>query len=311
MKIKILQSGILFGLKKQRSNQHKDNEGRFLIAFFPMLWMFLFFLIPMFIILKISFAEMQFSMPPFSKVFSCIGSYLIEIKINFKNYVNFLANYYYIIAFKNSIVLSVTATAICFLLGYPMAYGIHNANNKLKSILLLLVSFPFWTSFLIRVYAWMNLLSINGAVNTALIKLGIINTPIQFIGNYYMVCLGLVFCYLPFMIFPVYSVMEKVDRSYIESALDLGCSRSKAFWSITFPLTYSGIFSGTILVFATTIGEFIIPELLGGSRVITFGRVLWNEFFTNLDWPMACAFSVIMMFFIILPIFFIQKKAKI
>lgn len=311
MKIKILQSSIIFGLKKQRFKRHKDNEKQFLVAFFPLIWMSLFFLIPMLIILKISFSEMQFSMPPFTKVFNCIGSYLIEIKINFKNYINFFSNHYYIAAFKNSIILSLTSTIICLLLGFPMAYGIHNSNKKIKSILLLLVSLPFWTSFLIRVYAWMNLLSINGIVNTILIKWGIINTPIQFVGNYYMVCLGLVFCYMPFMIFPVYSILEKVDQSYIESAFDLGCSRTKAFWTIIFPLTYSGIFSGTILVFATTIGEFIIPELLGGSRVITFGRVLWNEFFTNLDWPMACAFSIVMMFFIILPIFFLQKKAKI
>lgn len=311
MKIKILQSGILFGLKKQRSNQYKNNERRFLIAFFPLLWMFLFFLIPMLIILKISFSEMQFSMPPFTKVFDCINPYLIQIKITFKNYINFIENHYYITAFKNSIILSLTSSIICLLLGFPMAYGIHNSSRKMKAILLLFVSLPFWTSFLIRVYAWMNLLSINGIINTTLIKWGIINTPIQFVGNYYMVCLGLVFCYLPFMIFPVYAILEKVDQSYIESAFDLGCSRTRAFWTITFPLTYTGIFSGVVLVFATTIGEFIIPELLGGANVITFGRVLWNEFFTNLDWPMACAFSIVMMFFIILPIFVLQKKSKI
>lgn len=316
MKIKILQSGVLFGLKKQRvapqdPHKYSDSKGRFLTAFLPILWMVLFFLIPMIIILKISFSEMQFAIPPFAKFFNCIGSYLIEIKINFKNYISFWENHYYLLAFKNSIVLSFITTIICLLLGYPMAYGIHSAERKTKSLLLLLVSLPFWTSFLIRVYGWMNLLSTNGIVNTTLMKWGIINAPIQFTGNYYIVCLGLVFCYLPFMIFPVYSILEKVDRSYIESAFDLGCSRTKAFWFITFRLTYSGIFSGAILVFATTIGEFIIPELLGGSDVITFGRVLWTEFFTNLDWPMACAFSVIMMFFIILPIFFLQKKAKI
>lgn len=311
MKIKILQSGILFALKKQRPKFYKGTERRFLIASLPLFWMMIFFLIPMLIILKISFSETLFAMPPFSKVFTWIGKYLIEIKINFKNYITFAEDPYYISAFINSIILSLSSTVICLLLGFPMAYAIHNANQNVKPILLLLVSLPFWTSFLIRVYAWMNLLSIHGIVNTFLLKWEIINAPIQFIGNYYMVCLGLVFCYLPFMIFPVYAVLEKVGKSYIESAFDLGSSRMNAFWKITVPLTRAGIFSGSILVFATTIGEFIIPELLGGSRVITFGRVLWNEFFTNLDWPMACTISIIMMSLIILPIFTLQKKAKI
>ncbi|MDR2667257.1 MAG: ABC transporter permease subunit, partial [Holosporales bacterium] len=167
------------------------------------------------------------------------------------------------------------------------------------------------TSFLIRIYSWMNLLSIHGIVNSILMKFGVIDEPIQFLGSYYTVCLGLVFCYLPFMIFPVYAVLEKIDNSYIEAAHDLGCHPTATFWSITVPLARAGILTGSILVFTASTGEFVIPELLGKSDTVTFGKVLWTEFFTNLDWPMACALSIIMMIFIVLPVFLFQRKTRI
>jgi putrescine transport system permease protein len=192
-----------------------------------------------------------------------------------------------------------------------MAYGIHKIEGNLKNIMLLLVSLSFWTSFLLRIYSWMSLLSVNGALNTFLLKMGIISEPIQFIGTYYTVCLGLVFCYIPFMIFPIYAILEKVDKSYIEAAYDLGYSPTKAFWTVTIPLTKGGITTGAILVFSASIGEFVIPELLGGAETITFGRVMWNEFFSNLDWTMACALSIGMMFFIILPIYILRRKANL
>ena len=311
MKLKFLTSISLGGLLRKRAYISEDGDSKFWMGILPILWISMFFVAPLFIIFKISFSEAIFGMPPFTEVFSMTKDYLLEIKLNFKNYIAMARDSYYVTAFLNSIFLSSVSTVICFFIGFPMAYGIHNSKENLKSILLLLVSLSFWTSLLIRIYSWMSLLSVNGIVNSMLLKFGLIDSPIQFIGTYYAVCIGLVFCYLPFMIFPIYAVLEKIDKSFIEAAHDLGCHPTKAFWTITIPMSKPGIVAGSILVFAASSGEFVIPELLGGPEAITFGRVLWNEFFTNLDWPMACALSITMMFCIILPIFIFQKRARV
>ena len=277
----------------------------------PLLWLVLFFIFPLLIVFKVSFAESVFGIPPFTEILDIANGYMLDIKLSLKNYIAMYCDSYYLTAFLNSLVLSLTASILCFLIGYPMAYGIHKIEGNLKNIMLLLVSLSFWTSFLIRIYSWMSLLSVNGALNTVLLKIGIISEPIQFLGTYYTVCLGLVFCYIPFMIFPIYAILEKVDQSYVEVAYDLGCSPTKAFWTVTIPLTKGGITTGAILVFSASIGEFVIPELLGGAETITFGRVMWNEFFSNLDWTMACALSIGMMFFIILPIYIVRRKANL
>lgn len=313
MKLKFWTSSVFTAMKKRakRYSYSIEEDSKLWMGLLPIIWNILFFVAPLLIILKISFSESVFEMPPFAEVFSMSKNYLLEIKLNLKNYIAMFQSSYYVTAFLNSIFLSATSTILCFLIGFPMAYGIYNARDDLKPFLLLLLSLSFWTSLLIRIYSWMNFLSVNGFVNTILMKFGIIDAPIQFIGTYYAVCIGLVFCYLPFMIFPIYAALEKVDKSYIESAYDLGCHPTKTFWTITIPLSKQGISAGAILVFAATSGEFVIPEILGGPEAITFGRVLWNEFFTNLDWPMACALSLTMMFAIILPIFIFQKRARV
>ena len=311
MKLKFLTSPFFVGMAKKRSSDLGKGDSKFLMGLIPILWIITFFVAPLLIIFKISFSDAVFRMPPFTEVFSMTKSYLLEIKLNFKNYITVFQDSYYVTAFLNSVFLSTISTVICFFVGFPMAYGIHNAHENVKSILLLLISLSFWTSLLIRIYSWMNLLSVNGIINSLLIKFGFISSPIQFIGTYYAVCIGLIFCYLPFMIFPIYAVLEKIDKSFIESAYDLGCHPAKAFWTITVPMAKPGIIAGSIMVFAATSGEFVIPELLGGSEAITFGRVLWNEFFTNLDWPMACALSVTMMCCIILPIFIVQRENRV
>ena len=290
---------------------NRTSGAGFWLGIVPLLWVLVLFILPLLIVLKLSFAESVFAIPPFSEIISFTGEYFLELKLNLGNYEALLHDTYYTSAFINSTLLAATATVICFLLGFPMAYGIHNSSKNLKLILLLLLSLSFWTSFLIRIYAWMNLLSCNGLLNSALLKLGIIDAPLQLLGTYSTVCLGLVFCYLPFMVFPVYAVLEKVDRSYIEAAHDLGCPPTKAFWTITIPLSKSGILTGGIVVFATSIGEFTVPELLGDAETITFGRVLWNEFFSNLDWTMACALSIAMMICVVLPVFLLQRRARI
>ncbi|MDR1391301.1 MAG: ABC transporter permease subunit [Holosporales bacterium] len=312
MKIRFIPVGLTRERKKSKKQFwgiYKNMENKFRPEILPLLWILLFFIAPLFIVLKISFAESIFKIPPFSEVFKMVEEHLLEIRINLKNYVAIIHDSYYVTTFLNSVLLSISATLVCTLFGLPMAYGIHNARDNIKSILLLSLSLSFWTSILIRIYSWMNLLSTHGIVNTLLLKSGVIDFPIQFQGNYYTICLGMVFCYLPFMIFPIYAVLEKIDRSYIESAYNLGCRSAKVFWAITVPLSKEGLLTGCILVFATSMGEFVIPELLGSAETITFGRVLWNEFFTNLDWPMACALSIAMMLFVILPIFVFQKKA--
>ncbi|MDR0630431.1 MAG: ABC transporter permease subunit [Holosporales bacterium] len=279
-------------------------------AILPTLLIALLIIMPLLIIFRISFSYADFSMPPFSQIFSWTSENLLTIKLNMKNYIMIIQNAYYAKTFLKSIELGGITTILCLTLGFAMAYGIHNAKERFKNILLVFVSLSFWTSFLIRIYAWINLLSTHGIVNSILMYLGIIKLPIHFLGNYYSVVLGLVFCYLPFMIFPIYTNLHKLDKSYIEAAFDLGASPLKIFWRITIPLTKQGIINGCLLVFTGSISEFIIPELLGGSDTNMFGRVIWNEFFINLDWPIACALSIVMITFVILPVFLFQGKAK-
>ena len=309
MKLKPL-SFIISGGKRKLIEITKPSDSKFWMGIIPIIWIVIFFIFPLFIVFKISFSESIFSIPPFTEIWNLTKGHILEIKLNFRNYILIFMDSYYLHAFINSLYLSASATILCFVIGFPMAYGIHSLNNRFKTVLLLLVSLSFWTTLLIRIYSWMSLLSIHGAINSLLLKFGFISTPIQFIGTYYAVCIGMVFCYLPFMIFPVYAVLEKVDKSYIEVAYDLGCRPTKTFWKVTIPLSSSGLVTGSILVFSASLGEFVIPELLGGSDVLTFGRVLWTEFFSNLDWTMACALSMCMMFFIILPIFIFQKRTR-
>lgn len=309
MKNRILSTTFVEQNKKKIIDFYgKTTNSKFLIACIPILWMFLFFILPLIIALKISFSESAFSTPPYTDVFSWTKKYMLQIELNLSNYATLIKDAYYRCAFLNSLLISTAATFLCLVIGYMMAYAMNGLKERTRSILLLFISLSFWTSFLIRVYSWMNLLSVHGVVNSFLTKIGLIDTPIQFIGNYYSICLGMVFCYLPFMIFPIYSVLEKVDKSCIEAAYDLGCSPVKTFWVITVPLSKFGIITGCVLVFASSIGEFVVPELLGGADCVTVGRVLWTEFFSNLDWPMACALSVVMAIFIVLPIFFFQRK---
>lgn len=281
----------------------------FLLGMLPILWMIIFFLAPLFIILKVSFAETNFGIPPYTDIFVWAKKHFLQICLNLHNYFIILKDSYYKTAFLNSLFLSAISTLVCLIIGYMMAYSIYQVNERKRTFILLLISLSFWTSFLIRIYSWMNMLSTHGFINSLLLKVGLIDAPIQFLGNYYIVCVGTIFCYLPFMIFPIYSVMEKVDKACIEASFDLGANPFKTFWIVTIPLTKYGIIAGCVLVFTTTIGEFVIPELLGGPNAVTIGRVLWIEFFSNIDWPMACALSIILAFFIIFPVFSLQKKS--
>ncbi|MDR0640648.1 MAG: ABC transporter permease subunit [Holosporales bacterium] len=300
---------FLMKSRKLRAICNALGDPRFLLSILPTLWLVVFFVFSFLIIVKTSFSEAILGIPPFSEIYSWTADNLLEIKLNIQNYIVILKDSYYVNAFVNSIYLNIISTTLCCGLGFVMAYGIYNSRANLRGPLLFLVSLSFWTSFLIRVYAWINMLSAHGIINSFLIKIGLIDLPIHFTGNYYAVCVGLVFCYLPFAIFPMYSTLDKIDRSCMEAANDLGCGLVRTFWTVLVPLSRRGMISGYFMVFAASFGDFVIPELLGGSDTLTFGRILWIEFFNNLDWPVACAISVIMMVIVALPIFLLGSKS--
>lgn len=297
-----LNAGRLNRLKRKLCS----HSNGFYVSIILNIWIILIFIIPIVLVFKISFTEPVIAIPPLGRLCTWTGEQILNIKLNFANYVRILKDSYYISAFANSICITILTTFICLTLGFPMAYAICKTKPRTQAVLISLLSLSIWTATLIRIYALINLLSSKGVLNSFLGYVGI--QPIRFLGNYTTVCLGLVFCYLPYMIIPIYSILEKYDKSYIEAAHDLGCTPLKTLWKITIPLCRGGIITGCILVFATTIGEFSIPELLGSSDTLMFGRILWTEFFNNLDWPMTCAMSIVMMIFIITPIYVIQKK---
>jgi putrescine transport system permease protein len=288
----------------------KSRDLNFWVILIPYLWLFVFFLIPVAVIFKISFASPQISLPPFTELFVWMDHSLLEVRLNFGNYLTLFKDSFYVKALLSSMGISASATLGCLLLGYMMAYGIYRSPKRFQTIFLLMVLLPFWTSFLVRAYAWMSLLGTQGMINNALIYLGIISSPLVLLDNPYAVTFGIIYCYLPFMILPIYAVMDKIDPSYTEAAFDLGCTPWKAFWKVTVPLTIPGIVAGCILVFVPAIGEFVIPELLGGPDTITIGRTLWWEFFNNRDWPLACALAATILVFFVVPIMWIQRYQK-
>jgi putrescine transport system permease protein len=217
----------------------------------------------------------------------------------------------YIRGFITSILIAGTSTICCLLIGFPMAYAIARTHEKFRSILLMLVVLPFWTSFLIRVYAWIMLLSPCGFINSLLMKFHLVDVPLQLLNNSFAACIGIVYAYLPFMIFPLYNAIEKIDYALIEAAYDLGSSPITAFFSIVVPLSAPGIYAGSALVFVPAIGEFVIPELLGGVQTLTIGRLVWNEFFENMSWPTAASLSIVLLIFVVLPIVFTQRRREI
>lgn len=261
----------------------------------PYAWCLLFFLLPFLLILKISLAKNCWGLPPFTDLLAKTESCFYTFRFYLGNYLTLLTDSFYFSAVASSFVLAGASTLVCLLIGYAMAYAISRAPKRRHTIYILMVILPFATSFLVRVYSWMSLLNTHGVVNEVLLALGVISTPIHFLDNNYAVCLGMVYCYLPFMILPIYAALEKMDPSYLEAALDLGASRTGAFWSVTFPLSLPGVFAGCTLVFVPSLGEFVIPELMGGAKTMTIGQAIWCEFFNNRDWPLACAIAVCMM----------------
>ncbi|SIS12857.1 putrescine transport system permease protein [Aquipseudomonas alcaligenes] len=284
--------------------------GRHAVIGVPFFWLFLFFLLPFFIVLKISFAEADVAIPPYTEIYSWADNQL-SILLNLGNYVMLLEDDLYLSAYLGSLKMAFISTLLCLLIGYPMAYSIARASKEAQTVLLLLIMMPTWTAILIRVYAWMGILSNNGLLNGFLQSIGLIDQPLQILNTNLAVYIGIVYSYLPFMILPLYANLVKHDMSLLEAASDLGSSNFNNFWKITVPLSKNGIIAGSMLVFIPAVGEFVIPELLGGPETLMIGKVLWQEFFNNRDWPVASALAVIMLIILMGPIiWFNRNQAK-
>lgn len=281
------------------------------LLFLPYYWMVLFFLFPCIILFKISFAEPILASPPYTQIIEFLSNSVMQIRINLSNYIMLFQDQMYIDGFLTSVSIASISTIGCLMIGFPMSYAIARSSPKVRSILLMLVILPFWTSFLIRVYACIVLLSPAGIINNILHTLHLIDSPLPLMYNTFATCLGIIYSYLPFMIFPLYAAIEKIDFSIIEAAYDLGSTPFKTFFSIIIPLSVHGILAGACLVFVPAIGELVIPELLGGPETITIGRLVWNEFFTNLSWPTASAISILLLIFVIFPLAWWQNYREV
>lgn len=285
-------------------------KGRHALIGIPFAWMLLFFLLPFAIILKISFAEAQISIPPYASLVQWSEDKL-NILLNLGNYIWLSEDKLYLAAYLGSVKIALISTFWCVLLGYPMAYAISRSSPNMRPVWLLLVMMPTWTALLIRVYAWMGILSSNGLLNSFLLWVGLISEPLQILNTNTAVYIGIVYAYLPFMVLPLYANLVKHDQSLLEAAADLGARRFTCFWKITFPLSKGGIITGCMLVFIPVVGEFVVPELLGGPETLMIGKVLWQEFFNNRDWPVASALAVIMLLILLIPIvLFNRAQAK-
>jgi putrescine transport system permease protein len=268
---------------------------RFVVAL-PFLWLGIFFLLPFALVLAIALGtNAPDSVPP------------VELGASLKNFSLLFTDDLYLSAWLTSLRIAATSTVVALLLGYPMAYAIARATQARRPLLLMLVVLPFWTSFLIRVYAWMGLLDANGLLNQFLIWSGIATNPGTILGTEWAVQLGIVYAYLPFMVLPLYATLEKLDSGLLEAAADLGATPLKAFLTITLPLSLPGIVAGCLLVFIPSVGEFVIPDLLGGTQTLMIGKVLWDEFFTNADWPLASAVAISLLVLLVGPIMLFQR----
>ena len=287
---------------------------RAILIAIPYLWLTALFLVPFLIVLKISLSDIALARPPYTPQFDFSagleGLRAFFSELDFENFAFLTTDDLYWKSYLSSVQIAGLSTVITLAVGYPVAYAMARADEAWRPTLLMLVILPFWTSFLIRVYSWMGILASEGPLNAVLLALGIIDQPLQIMNTNVAVYIGIVYTYLPFMILPIYSALEKLDGSLLEAAEDLGCSRFSAFWLVTWPLSRPGIIAGCFLVFIPALGEFVIPSLLGGSDTLMIGKVLWEEFFNNRDWPVASAVAVILLAILIIPIVLFQRNEQ-
>lgn len=284
--------------------------GAWLLVIVPALWLAVLFLIPFLIVLKISLSETVIAQPPYLPVLD-IGAGWQGMKdflaaLSFKNYAILLSDTIYLSSYLRSLEVATIATLLLLVIGYPLAYSIARAPRRAQSILVILLVLPFLTAYLIRIYAWINILQPEGLLNGTLLRFGLIREPVAWLASDPAIYIGIVYSYLPFMALPVYVSLAKMDETLLEAAADLGCPRWKAFWLITVPLSLPGVFAGVLLCFIPIVGEFVIPDLLGGSESVMIGQTLWGEFFGNKDWPVASAVAVVLLCLLLVPIVYHQ-----
>ncbi|MBU9824447.1 putrescine ABC transporter permease PotH [Rahnella aquatilis] len=284
----------------------QQRHGRKLVILLPLMWFLLLFLLPFLIVFKISFAEMARAIPPYTDLVTWSDG-MLDIALNIANYIGLTQDPLYIDAYLQSLQVAAVSTLLCLLIGYPLAWAVAHSRTSTRNILLLLVILPSWTSFLIRVYAWIGILKDNGVLNNVLLWLHVIDQPLVILHTNLAVYIGIVYSYLPFMVLPIYTALTRMDYSLVEAAQDLGARPMKTFFKVIMPLTKGGIIAGSMLVFIPAVGEYVIPELLGGPDSNMIGRVLWQEFFNNRDWPVASAVAVVMLLLLIMPILWFQK----
>jgi len=282
-------------------NAFEERSWRNIVIGTPYLWMFLLFFLPFLYVLKISLAESIIALPPFSTLFTWVGETRVSINLIFDSYLLLLEDELYITAYLNSLKIAFVSTLCCLIIGYIMAYGIARSSPTKRNILLLLVILPFWTSFLLRVYAWMGLLANHGMINNLLLAIGLIDQPIQMMYTDFAMYVVFVYSYLPFMILPLYANLEKLDVTLEEASADLGSRPVTTFLTITLPLSAPGIIAGCMLVFIPAVGEFVVPTLVGGPDSLMIGRMLFDDFFANRDWPLASAVAVVLLILLVFP----------
>jgi putrescine transport system permease protein len=287
---------------QSRSIGFFDRHWKRIVIGLALLWLTLFFLLPFLIVLKISFANPIIARPPYTPLIGEDG----RLQATLENFSFILSDGLYAYTYLNSLKLAAISTVLCLLVGYPMAYGITRTQGSTRLILLFFVVLPFWTSFLLRVYAWMGLLGNHGLINGFLLRLGLINAPIQMLYTDFAVYVGIVYSYLPFIILPLYASIERLGDTLNEAAADLGAGPFRTFMDITLPMTAPGILAGSLLVFIPAMGEYVIPALLGGPDSLMIGRVLYDEFFFNRDWPVASAVAILLLLILIIPIVWFQ-----
>ena len=296
------------GLLVKTNNSIRENLWRYFIVAIPYIWLLLFFLAPFVIVFKISLADPIIAQPPFTPLFNQGSDGGFSIYTTFDNFLYLFQDSLYFVTYLNSVKLAFIATLFTLLIGYPIAYGIARSPQPTRNILLLLVVIPFWISFLLRVYSWMGILKTNGLINGFLLWLGVIEQPLELLYTDTAVYIGMVYSYLPYMILPLYANLVKLDIRLLEAASDLGAKKWQGFVDVTLPLSMPGIIAGCLLVFIPAIGEYVIPALLGGADTLMIGRVLFDEFFLNRDWPVASAVAIVLLLLLVLPIVYFQKK---
>jgi len=286
-------------------------RGRALVVLVPYLWLLFFFLIPFLIVFKISLSDDVLAQPPYAPLLDLSAGWQgirdFVAALDFENYAFVLGDSLYVQSYLQSLGIAALSTLILILIGFPIAYGMARSPLSWRSLLLMLVILPFWTSFLIRVYAWMGILAREGLLNQLLVGAGIISQPVEILATNAAVVLGIVYSYLPFMVLPLYAALDRLDESLLEAAADLGAPPWKSFWLITFPLALPGLVAGSLLCFIPAVGEFVIPDLLGGSDTLMIGRTLWTEFFSNRSWSIASVMAILLLIVLVLPITLYQN----